>query len=72
MAVVTVAEAAKHIGHRSTSQLYRMINKGLLRNYVRTALNGQLMLELEPPGLRPLARQVAGLTQWRRNNVARR
>jgi hypothetical protein len=71
MAAVSISEAARRIGHRSRSQLYRLIDAGSLRDYLRRSPTGSRLLELKPPGLPTLAERVADCTQPRINNAPR-
>ena len=71
MAAVPIAEAARRIGHRSRSQLYRLIDAGSLRDYLRRAPDGARLLELKPPGLPSLAERVADCTAERINSAPR-
>jgi hypothetical protein len=71
MAAVPIAEAARRIGHRSRSQLYRLIDAGSLRDYLRRGPAGVRLLELKPQGLPTLAERVAECTQPRINNAPR-
>ncbi len=65
MAAVPIAEAARRIGHRSRSQIYRLIEAGSLQEYLRRGPTGTRLLELKPPGLPTLAERVAECTQPR-------
>jgi hypothetical protein len=71
MAAVPIAEAARRIGHRSRSQLYRLIDAGSLRDYLRRGPTGARLLELKPPGLPTLAERVADCTAERINSAPR-
>jgi hypothetical protein len=71
MAAVPIAEAARRIGHRSRSQLYRLIDAGSLRDYLRCGPDGVRLLELKPPGLPSLAERVAACTAERINSAPR-
>jgi hypothetical protein len=71
MAAVPISEAARRIGHRSRSQLYRLIDAGSLREYLRHAPTGARLLELKPSGLPTLAERVAECTQPRINSAPR-
>ena len=71
MAAVPIAEAARRIGHRSRSQLYRLIDAGSLREYLRRGPTGARLLELKPQGLPTLAERVAECTQPRINSAPR-
>jgi hypothetical protein len=71
MAAVPIAEAARRIGHRSRSQLYRLIDAGSLREYLRRGPTGARLLELKPQGPPTLAQRVAECTQPRINSAPR-
>ena len=63
MPVLTVSDAAKAIGHRSRSQLYRLIDAGRLDSHIRHQAGRRL---LESDGL---AAAVRDATQQRRTSV---
>lgn len=71
MAAVPIADAARRIGHRSRSQLYRLIDAGSLRDYLRRSPTGARLLELKPQGLPSLAERVAECTAERINSAPR-
>ena len=71
MSAVSVSEAARAIGHRSRSQLYRLIEAGSLRDYLRRSPAGARLLELKPQGLPTLAERVASCTEPRVNSATR-
>ena len=71
MSAVSVSEAARAIGHRSRSQLYRLIDAGSLRDYLRRSPTGARLLELKPQGLPTLAERVANCTEPRVNSAPR-
>ena len=68
MPLCSIGEAAKQLGYKSRSQIYRMISDGWLNDYLQE-VNGRKFLELEPRGKRPLKEHMAGITQWRPNGV---
>ena len=59
MAVLTLSDAAKALGHRSRSTLYRLLNQGRLDDFVRHQ-GGRRMLEVDG-----LAAAVSNRTQPR-------
>ena len=63
MPVLTVSDAAKAIGHRSRSQLYRLIDAGRLDSHIRHQ-DGRRLLESDG-----LAAAVRDATQQRRTSV---
>ena len=71
MTAVSITEAARRIGHRSRSQLYRLIEAGSLRDYLRSGPDGGRLLELAPQGLPSLAARVADCTAERINGAPR-
>ena len=73
MATATFSEAAKALGFRSRSTLYRLRDSGDLAEYLRppTSTGGAHRLELEPRGLPPLREHVARLIRPQINNPER-
>jgi hypothetical protein len=72
MPAVTLADAARVLGFRSRSTLYRLKDAGHLDQYLRPdGPSGRQLLELEPPGLPPLREQVARLIRPQINNQSR-
>lgn len=72
MPAVTLADAARVLGFRSRSTLYRLKDAGHLDQYLRPdGPSGRQLLELEPPGLPPLREQVARLVRPQINNQSR-
>lgn len=73
MPVVTLTEAAKALGFKSRSTLYRLKDSGDLADYIRpTPSPGQAgRLELTPRGLPPLKEHVARLIRLQINNEER-
>ena len=63
MPILTVADAARSIGHRSRSQLYRLMEAGRLDEFVRHQ-SGKRMLEVDG-----LAAAVKNRTQQSRPSV---
>ncbi len=71
MTSVSIAEAARRIGHKSRSQLYRLIDNGTLKDHLRRSPSGARLLELSPPGLPTLEERVADCTAERVNSASR-
>ena len=71
MASVSISEAARRIGHKSRSQLYRLIDNGTLKDYLRRSPSGARRLELSPQGMATLAERVADCTAERVNSAPR-
>ncbi len=74
MPAVTLSEAAKALGFRSRSTLYRLRDAGDLADYLRppSSPGGAQLLELEPRGLPPLREAVARLIRPQITNATRR
>ena len=63
MAVLTLSDAAKALGHSSRSTLYRLLNQGRLDEFVRHQ-SGKRLLEVDG-----LALAVKNRTQQRRSTI---
>ena len=48
--VFTITQTAKLFGYKSTKTLYRLLNEGVLDDYVVGALSGKLFFQLKPHG----------------------
>ena len=69
MPAVTLADAARVLGFKSRSTLYRLKDAGQLDQYLRPdGPSGRQLLELEPRGLPPLREAVARLIRPQINN----
>lgn len=73
MPAVTFSEAARALGFRSRSTLFRLKDSGDLADYLRppSSPGGAPLLELEPRGLPPLAEHVNRCIRPQANNEAR-
>lgn len=73
MPIVSFSEAAKALGFKSRSALYRLRDQGALAAYLREpeSTSGAQRLELEPPGLPCLKEHVNRLIRPQANNAAR-
>ncbi len=67
----TISQAAKQLGYKSRSQLYRLIKDGSLRDYVYTDGKGRTYLLAEPEGKQNLISWVKSITRWQMNGVFR-
>ena len=69
MPAVTISEAAKALGFKSRSTLYRLRDDGHLAAYLRPdGPTGRQLLELAPAGLPPLREHIARFVRAQVNN----
>lgn len=72
MAAVTLSDAAKALGFKSRSTLYRLRDAGDLAAYLQPpGPTGRQLIELAPRGLPPLREHVARLIRPQINNLGR-
>ena len=73
MPAVTFSEAARVMGFRSRSTLFRLKDSGDLSDYIRppSSTGGAALLELTPPGRPPLAEHVNRCIRPQSNNHER-
>ena len=65
MKLMSISGAARHLGYKSRSQLYKLIDDGWLDEHVHVQMpSGQRLLDVD--GLRE---KLQGLCQWRINSV---
>ena len=65
MQLMSVSAAARHLGHKSRSQLYKLMNYGWLDAHVHIEiLSGQCLLDVDG-----LQKMLQGLCQWRVDSV---
>ena len=67
MAEVTITEASRHFGYKTTSVIQRLVKNGRLSDHAVVTKKGQKLLKLEG-----LKKSVAGLIQQRRSNISYR
>ena len=67
----TISQAARELGYKSRSQLYRLIEDGSLRDYVYTDRKRRTYLLAEPEGKQKLISRVKSITRWQANGVFR-
>ena len=65
MQLMSISRAARHLGYKSRSQLYKLIDDGWLDEHVHVQMpSGQRLLDVD--GLRE---KLQGLCQWRIDSV---
>ena len=65
MQLMTVSASARHLGYKSRSQLYKLMNDGWLDAYVDVHMSsGQRLLDDDG-----LQKTLQGLCQWRVDRV---
>ena len=64
------SEAAKLMGYKSRSQLYKMKRDGWLNDYI-VEIAGKNYLDLQPRGKASLDNHIMGIIQWRPSNPIR-
>jgi hypothetical protein len=65
MQLMSISGAARHLGYKSRSQLYKLIDDGWLDEHVHVQMpSGQRLLDVD--GLRE---KLQGLCQWRIDSV---
>tara|TARA_Y100000766_G_scaffold256959_1_gene244126 strand:- start:1803 stop:2036 length:234 start_codon:yes stop_codon:yes gene_type:complete len=67
--VFTISQTARLFGYKSTKTLYRLLNKGVLDDYLIESTSGILFLQLEPQGCIPLEQKIKNNIQSRVYNV---
>ena len=64
MQLMSVSAAARHLGYKSRSQLYKLMNDGWLDAHVHVQMpSGQRLLDVDG------FRRRSGLCQWRVDSV---
>ena len=65
MQLMSVSAAARHLGYKSRSQLYKLMNDGWLDSHVHVQMpSGQRLLDVNG-----LQKTLQGLCQWRVDSV---
>ena len=65
MQLMSISGAARHLGYKSRSQLYKLIDDGWLDDHVHVQMpSGQRLLDVEG-----LQEKLQGLCQWRIDSV---
>ena len=73
----TITESAKLLGYKSTKTINRLLERGVLDDYVWLEYPNKfgkkkVYLMLEPPNLPTLAEKIKANIQVRRNNIIRK
>ena len=73
----TITETSKLLGYKSTKSIYKLLDKGILNDYIWHEYPNKfgkkkVYLMLEPPNLPTLAEKIKANIQVRRNNIIRR
>ena len=66
---LTISEAARALNYSSRSQLYNLINRGYLNNYLWIDNKGRKYLEMHPVGRKSLKQYLLGIIKWRSDCV---
>ena len=65
MQLMTVSAAARHLGYKSRSQLYKLMNDGWLDAHVHIQMpSGQRLLDVDG-----LQKTLQGLCQWHADSI---
>ena len=65
MQLMSVSAAARHLGYKSRSQLYKLMNEGWLDDHVHVQkVSGQRLLDVDG-----LKEKLQGLCRWRSDGV---
>ena len=65
MQLMSISGAARHLGYKSRSQLYKLINDGWLDEHLHVHMpSGQRLLNVDG-----LQEKLQGLCQWRLDSV---
>ena len=73
----TITETAKLLGYKSTKTIYRLLDRGVLDDYVWHEYPNKygkkkVYLMQEPPNLPTLAEKIRTNIQFRRKNIIKR
>ena len=72
----TITESARRLGYKSTKTIYRLLDRGVLDDYIWLEYPNKfgkkkVYLMQEPPNLPTLAEKIKANIQVRRNNIIR-
>ena len=73
----TITESARRLGYKSTKTIYRLLDRGVLDDYIWLEYPNKfgkkkVYLMLEPPNLPTLVEKIKANIQVRRNNIIRK
>ena len=66
---LTISEASPDLGYSTRSQLYNLIKRGILNNYLWVDDRGRKYLEIHPVGRKSLKEYLPGIIKWRSDCV---
>ena len=66
---LTISEASRELGYSSRSQLYNLIKRGYLNNYLCVDDKGRKYLEMHPVGRKSLKEFLPAIIKWRSDCV---
>ena len=66
---LTISEAARALNYSSRSQLYNLIKRGYLNNYLWVDDKGRKYLEMHPVGQKSLKEYLPAIIKWRSDCV---
>ena len=73
----TITESARRLGYKSTKTIYRLLDRGVLNDYIWLEYPNKygkkkVYLMQEPPNLVSLADKIRANIQVRKNNIIKR
>ena len=73
----TITETAKLLGYKSTKTIYRLLDRGVLEDYIRLEYPNMLgrqkiYLIQDPPNLPSLAEKIRKNIQFKKSNVIKK
>ena len=73
----TITESARRLGYKSTKTIYRLLDRGVLNDYIWLEYPNKfgkkkVYLMQEPPNLPTLIEKIKANIQVRRNNIIKR
>ena len=73
----TITETARRLGYKSTKTIYRLLDRGVLNDYIWLEYPNKfgkkkVYLMQEPPNLPTLVEKIKANIQVRRNNIIKR
>ena len=73
----TITESARRLGYKSTKTIYRLLDRGVLDDYIWLEYRNKVgrkkvYLMQEPPNLPTLVEKIKANIQVRRNNIIKK
>ena len=66
---LTISEASRELCYSTRSQLYNLIKRGILNNYLWVDDKGRKYLEMHPVGRKSLKDHLPAIIKWRSDCV---